>query len=640
MAAVTTKRKQGFTAVDANNFVNIAIIPEGKSGGSLVACCERQTNINARFLLLSVNADATSKITPIGEQAIIKGLHYLLETNAANVSDCSVTFHNGGDMQNPGNGDHLWTTPTNWSTGRLPLKEQNIRIIANCIVNTTDATVANILIKDGNTLTINSNAALKTTGKIKQLNTDNTTSPLTNTGVITIKADADHTGALIHTTAEDETLAATVQLYSKAYLVVTADGKKEKYWQYIGIPIKEAPIPENFFGAYTYIYSEQKSGRGWTRQFDGSSLHGDFSGYATSQTQAETFVLKGDLAATTDRRIRLTYTADGGQGSNLIGNSWTAPIRIDQLQTSDFNGADATIYIYNTGRDGVKDNPSYIKGSTTAGQWMSIPINMVNTAEWKGLKVIPAMQAFQVNTGEETDLVLNYNRLVRSSTTADINTPLRAPKRTDDALSVMRVRVSDSRTYTDLYLAQHPFFTDNFDNGWDAAFVEGDGRSASLYAITPLGEMAVAAQPQTDGTVLGFTPGRETEYTFSFGYTGEMLYLNDTKQKRSTLITDWNTYTFTTNEDDDVNRFYISSTPIDVQTPTGLTNITTIDGILRINNPAHENLSIGIYDAAGRLCALSHTAEAMADIILPATQGVYLVHINGENTQIVHKVTR
>lgn len=634
------KALQGFTAVDANNFVNIAIIPEGKSGGSLITCCERQTNINARFLLLSVNADATSKITPIGQQAIIQGLHYLLETNAAKVSDCSVTFHNGGDMQNPGNGDHLWTTSTNWSTGRLPLKEQNIRIIANCIVNTTDASVANILIKDGNTLTINSNAALKTTGKIKQLNTDNTTSPLTNTNVITIKADASHTGALIHTTAEDETLAATVELYSKAYLVVTADGKKKKYWQYIGIPIKEAPIPENFLGAYTYLYSEQIVGNGWTRQFDGSSLHGDFSGYATSQPKAETFILRGDLAATTDRRIRLTYTADGGQGSNLIGNSWTAPIRIDKLQTADFNGANATIYIYNTGRDDVKDNPSYIDGSTTAGQWMGIPINMVNTAEWKGLKVIPAMQAFQVNTGEETDLVLDYNRLVRSSTATDINTPLRAPKQTNDALSVMRVRVSDSRTYTDLYLAQHPFFTDNFDNGWDATFVSGDGRSASLYAITPLGEMAVAAQPQTDGTVLGFTPGRETEYTFSFGYTGEMLYLNDTKQKRSTLITDWNTYTFTANEDDDVNRFYISSTPIDVQTPTGLTNITTIDGILRINNPAHENLSIGIYDAAGRLCALLHTAEAMADIILPATQGVYLVHINGENTQIVHKVTR
>lgn len=634
------KALQGFTAVDANNFVNIATIPEGKSNGSLITCCERQTNINARFLLLSVNADATSKITPIGQKAIIQGLHYLLKTDAANVSDCSVTFHNGGDMQNPGNGDHLWTTPTNWSTGRLPLKEQNIRIIANCIVNTTDASVANILIKDGNTLTINSDAALKTTGKIKQLNTDNTTSPLTNTNIITIKADANHTGALIHTTAEDETLAATVELYSKAYLVVTADGKKEKYWQYIGIPIKEAPIPENFRGAYTYIYSEQKGGNGWTRQFDGSSLHGDFSGYATSQPQAETFVLKGDLAATTDRRIRLTYTADGGQGSNLIGNSWTAPIRIDQLQTADFNGADATIYIYNTGRDDVKDNPSYIDGSTTAGQWMGIPINMVNTAEWKGLKVIPAMQAFQVNTGEETDLVLNYNRLVRSSTATDINTPLRTPKRTNDALSVMRVRVSDSHTYTDLYLAQHPFFSNEFDNGWDAEFVEGDGRSASLYAITPIGEMAVAAIPEIEGINLGFAPGKETEYTFSFGYTGSMLYLNDTRERRSTLITDWNTYRFTASDNDDANRFYISATPIEAQVPSGLVEVSDNHGVLTLSNPAHENLSICLYDAAGRLCATTSTADAMTDITLPATQGVYLLRVSGENTHIVRKLTR
>lgn len=107
------KALQGFTAVDANNFVNIAIIPEGKSGGSLITCCERQTNINARFLLLSVNADATSKITPIGQQAIIQGLHYLLKTDAAKVSDCSVTFHNGGDMQIPAmatiSGQHLPT---------------------------------------------------------------------------------------------------------------------------------------------------------------------------------------------------------------------------------------------------------------------------------------------------------------------------------------------------------------------------------------------------------------------------------------------------------------------------------------------------------------------------------------------------
>lgn len=632
------KALQGFVAVDANNFVNIAIIPEGKSGGSLVTCCERQTNINARLLLLSINADATSKITSIGEKAIIQGLHYLLQTDAAAVSDCSVTFHNNNDT-----GDHLWTTGSNWSTGRMPLKEQNVQIIANCTVNTIDATGANIRIERGKTVTVNSNAALKVTGKIMQMEASNhnATSPLTDPNVITIKADANGTGALIHTTDDDETLAATVELYSKAHIETQADGTKLKYWQYIGIPVKEAPVPLNFYGAHTYLYSESMADNaGWIRKFDGSSLYGDFSGYATSQPAPETFVLKGDLVSATDRRIPLTVTAGAGEGSNLIGNSWTAPIRIDSLKTSDFNNAEATVYIYNTGRDDFKDNPSYIKGSTTAGQWMAIPVETAKTKDWTGIKVIPAMQAFQVNTSTATELYLNYNRLVRSSTTTDINAPLRAPKRGTDELSMMRVRVSDSRTHTDLYIAQHPFFSDRFDNGWDATFIGGDGRSASLYAITPAGEMAVAAQAQTEGTVLGFVPGRETEYTFSFDYTGEMLYLNDTKQKRSTLITDWNTYTFTAGENDDVNRFYISSTPIDAQISTGLADLTSADGVLRISNPAHESLRIGVYDAAGRLCALSHTAEAMTDLPLPPAQGVYLIYIYGENTRIVRKVTR
>lgn len=630
------KALQGFVAVDATNFVNIAVIPNGD--GKLITCCERQADIDARLLILSINADATSKISPVGMKAIIAGLNYLLDVNPANVSDCSVTFHN-----NDGNGDHLWTTASNWSSNRMPLSEQNVQIIADCQVNTREATAAAIRIKDGVTLTINSDAALKVNGKIQAMDANNSkvTKPLTNPNVITIKADATGTGTLIHTTADDEQLAATVELYSKAYLEIV-DGKKKKYWQYIGIPITEAPIPQNFFGAYTYLYSETQGG--WIRKNDGTALYGDFAGYATSQSKPETFVLKGNLVSATNRTLRLTSTIgeNGAEGANLLGNSWTAPIRIDSLHTEDFHGADATIYIYNTGRDDVYGNPTYAEGSTTAGQWMAIPINMAKTAEWKGLKVIPAMQAFQVNTGEETTLSLDYNRLVRStaSSSDDINAPLRAPKKQDNSVSTMRIRVADSRTYTDIYLAQHPFFTDAFDNGWDAEFVEGDGRSASLYAITPIGEMAVAAIPEIEGTNLGFARGKETEYTFSFGYTGSMLYLNDTRERRSTLITDWNTYRFTASDDDDANRFYISATPIEAQVPSGLVEVSDNHGLLTLSNPAHENLSICLYDAAGRLCATTSTTEAITDITLPATQGVYLLRVSGDNTHIVRKLTR
>lgn len=640
-----SKALQGFKAVDAANFVNIAIISDG-GGGSLVTCCERQANINARMLVLSVNADATSLITPIGQQAIIKGLEYLLQNNPVLVSDCSITFDNGGESKREGSGNNLWSNPANWDNGRVPLKEQNVQIAANCIVDQPNATASSIKIVQGNTLTINPKGALVANGKIWAIpsrNDKHNTQPVSDPRMITILASETATGALIHTTDADEQLAATVQLYSKAYFE-WVDGARKKYWQYVGVPIQEAQVPQCFNGSYTWLWSEPD---GWVRKADGTSLE-QFRGYGltTGRTEKErvTYTLQGTLATAVNRDIPLTIsnTVEAYKGTNMIGNSWTAPIRIDKMIDTDFGTAPATVYIYNTGRDPEGGPTAGDQTTTTAGQWMSIPINVAKQSGYAGPKVIPAMQAFDVLTTTETSLYLDYDRLVRSNST-DINKPLYAPKRIagqQGQVAMMHVTVADNRTHTSLYLLEDEAFSDRFDNGWEAEFMSGDGRSASLYAISPLGNMAVLALSDIDGTTLGFEPGRENQYTFSFRYTGRMLYLNDIQQRKSTLITDWNTYTFLAGENDMPNRFYISSTPIEAQTPTNLADISVQNGILRINNPAGENLSIGIYDAAGRLCALSHTAEAMADIILPATQGVYLIHINGENTRIVRKVTR
>lgn len=641
----SNKALQGFKAVDAANFVNIAIISDGGSG-SLVTCCERQANINARMLVLSVNADATSLITPIGQQAIIKGLEYLLQNDPIHVSDCSITFDNGGESKREGSGNNLWSNPANWDNKRVPLKEQNVQIAANCIVDKPNATASAIKIVQGNTLTINPTGALVANGKIWAIpsrNDKHNTQPVSDPRMITILSSETATGALIHTTDADEQLAATVQLYSKAYFE-WVDGKRKKYWQYVGVPIQEAQVPQCFNGSYTWLWSEPD---GWVRKADGTSLE-QFRGYGLSTGVAEnervTYTLQGTLATAVNRDIPLTISnaTEAYKGTNMIGNSWTAPIRIDKMIETDFGTAPATVYIYNTGRDPEGGPTAGDQTTTTAGQWMSIPVNIAKQSGYAGPKVIPAMQAFDVLTTTETSLYLDYDRLVRSNST-DINKPLYAPKRTAEKqgqVAMMHVIVADNRTHTSLYLLEDEAFSDRFDNGWEAEFMSGDGRSASLYAISPLGNMAVLALSDIDGTTLGFEPGRENQYTFSFRYTGRMLYLNDIQQRKSTLITDWNTYTFLAGENDMPNRFYISSTPIEAQTPTDLADISVQNGILRINNPAGENLSIGIYDAAGRLCALSHTAEAMTDIILPATQGVYLIHINGENTRIVRKVTR
>ena len=639
------KALQGFEAVDATNFVNIGIIPSGKNNGTLITCCERQANINARLLILSVNADATCKLTPIGCQAIIKGLNYLLETDPVKVSDCSVTFHNEN-----GKGDHLWTTPTNWSTGRVPLKEQNIQIAANCIVNTPEATAATVKIIADSTLTIQPKGALTVNGQIWTIPSEtdkHNTSEITDPSMITILSDASGVGALVRTAGDDARLAATVQMYSKAYFE-WVDGKRKKYWQYVGVPIQTAAVPECFYGAYTYLWEEAN---GWTRKSDGTILE-QFKGYGLSVGNQEntklTYTLRGDLATSDNRDITLTInnSNENYRGTNMIGNSWTAPIHIDKMLATDFGTANATVYIYNTGRDDQQTAAtSTVTGdvdATQPGQWIAITPGLAAQSDYAGLKVIPAMQAFDILTESETSLYLDYERVVRGGGTADINTPMRAPQsnKSGNGITLMRVTVADSQTHTDLYLMQHQAFTDAFDNGWDATYMACDGRSASLYAITPIGEMAVAAIPEIEGINLGFAPGKETEYTFSFGYTGSMLYLNDTRERRSTLITDWNTYRFTASDNDDANRFYISATPIEAQVPSGLVEVSDNHGVLTLSNPAHENLTICLYDAAGRLCATTSTADAMTDITLPATQGVYLLRVSGENTHIVRKLTR
>ena len=86
--------------------------------------------------------------------------------------------------------------------------------------------------------------------------------------------------------------------------------------------------------------------------------------------------------------------------------------------------------------------------------------------------------------------------------------------------------------------------------------------------------MAIHCTPAVDGTILGFKPGQDASYTFSFIYDGdETLYLNDLKTETSTLIREGNTYNFTYEDGDAVNRFMISATPFAKTTPTGVDKV-------------------------------------------------------------------
>ena len=147
-------------------------------------------------------------------------------------------------------------------------------------------------------------------------------------------------------------------------------------------------------------------------------------------------------------------------------------------------------------------------------------------------------------------------------------------------------------------------FSDEFDNGWEAAYKDGDDGTTKLYADVALGRMAVVATDELEGTLLGFAPGKETEYTFTFGGEGMGYYLNDLKLKKSTPISEGETYSFTY-EEGDTNRFYISRTPIDApQTPTGVEN-THGDAVKArkfiYNDKLYIMLNGRVYSAEGQI---------------------------------------
>ena len=671
------KGLQGFEAAASNDFMNIATIYDSKTKQTLIACCERQNVVEARFVMLSVNRGSTKCINDKGVTMIDLLLAYLLETDPNKVSDCALTFDNGGTEHRTGSGDGQWGTAANWTDGVIPTQAHNVRIEANCTVSGKVYEVANVRLNKNYTITIEPDAGLASVGKFASYETGHPISatPITDPTRITVKADDSHTGLLIH--ANEDQLAATVQMYSPAHYdatQTTSAGKPIRYWAYVGIPIDSAHVPENFRGAYTYLWNEATC---WTRYKDGSTLPA-WGGIGLSQETPLIFTFAGNLMLAKPYTFTLTNTANSnGKGMNMIGNSWTAPLQIAKLDSADFGeGLDPTIYLYNTGRD-PQGGPSstgtdYTKA--TAGQWMTIPIKVAAQTGYAGPKVIPAMQAFEVNfdvnaTQTSASFTLDYEKLVRASSyNSDFNQKLYAPKRVvaseyedeeeyydDDEVEeeptptiepiMLRLQMESNSKRADLYLLQGDSFHAGYDAGWDGYYQSGDTRAVGIYALSENGNLAVSAQPQLAGTTLGTITDADDDYLLTFTFTGgegnyPVLYLNDMQQRQSTLIDNDAYYSFRTAETDMENRFVISDQPLDTQITTDLTEIVSDGENYLISNPAGEQMHIAIYDAAGRLCGYMQTADTMIQLEMPAAQGVYMVHAQGEHSQKVVKIVR
>lgn len=479
-----------------------------------------------------------------------------------------------------GSNNSSWSNTSNWVNGTLPTIAKDVIITKPVTVDITTARANSVVLDQSgdNTgqLVLDAGKELVVAETVRKTTDGSNRLATGENDLVFNSTSGAGLGALVMGT-HDGTNNATVNF---ATLSNGAKDNSGSDAQYIGTPFSNSPkMLYQFYNSWMYKFVNTGV-PGWTR-VDGEDGLDAFQGYCifSADGTGHTYWMQGTLVASTDQTISLRH--NGGDGSNannenMLANSWMAPIQIRAFDASDFTNADATIYIYNTGSpDDYHDNNGATSTGTQAGQYSLYTVNTCPTTA-----IIPSMQAFSVYThGSTPSISLDYSKIVYDPAVAGSVVPgrNRAPQRTEtDEPEKMRLYIGAESGYGDmLYMLEREDFAEGFENGWDGRKMFGEDVAPQLYAFTPDGNMAINCIPTFEGQLLGFRKGaQDNTYTFTFEYDGDnMWYLNDLKEQTSTLISAFDSYTFTSEADDTEARFIISRSPIH-STPTAVESAT------------------------------------------------------------------
>ena len=619
------KGLQGFTINEAPDFIFLATVRDANHSRDLVVCCERQVVFPARLLLFGINFYEMGNLSQSGQIVIRQMIDYLLMTDETKVADCSLVFDNNY-------GNHLWNEPRNWAPGYniIPTPYHPTRIIAECHVNVDNAHAGSVKVnkgrdEHGNTvdgkLIVKPYGGLTVAGMVTKVNDTRYASPIAiKAEDLLIESDATGNGAFVYGNKESD-VRATVQYYSRG-----TDAKTDHpVWQYIGIPFQANQTAiQMYYAAWMCRWAEGTTDDlgGLWQWVDNYDVLVPFEGYCITQEATKTYEFAGKL----NPPVTTTLVLDNRDvdGYAFAANSWTAPIKIQEMADEDFVNAEKAIYIYHSGSfknytDNGGATPISSKDGAAIskpGQYAVIPIH--SSPYLTGAdSVIPAMQGFFVKaTGSDPKLDLVYNRVVYDATYFKTSTqPMRAPKRSTVATGAPELMVLNlvGDTYDDrVHILARNDFSDAFEDGWDGRKIEGDEAAPMLSVVKEAGEMSVAAIPEMDERYLSFRAGKDIEYTFTFDYDGQTIYLYDLVTETATEILTGNTYTFNAVNKTPQRRFLITKNP--PRTPTDIEAV----GAERMSNDTEKFIHDGklfilrrgiIYDALGKEVTLRKEGE-------------------------------
>ena len=541
-----------------------------------------------------------------------------------------------------GTENNYWHNPNNWTMCRLPYPTEVVTMEHPATLS-THATVAGVIFSTNGSIHITHTGGLT-------INEAGVTNAATDGSSITIDNNPQGAGFLLISPSAPEankypyfTMNFTTRAFNEGV-------PRDETWQYMGAPGDDAQFKSIDDRTLIYHWDETK---GWT-PYTVTGTIPTWQGYALTQSikTNNTYQITAK-AIQGSHPINLTSTPEGMKGDNLFVNSFTAPIDITKIDSTDITGNwnYQTFYFFNTGswNDWQGTNPNHSHDdASSAGHYYAVPLFSAPYLEGSQT-IVPPMQGVYVHTEEApVSITLNYEKHVWNGTAG--NLPMRAPQKQSPDFRRVRIQVSSDNSGADrMYIIQEPSTTRDYDNGYDGKNINASGQ-VNIYTSEPFGKMEVSCANNIDSMYIGLRTGNDTHYTLTFGaLVGDSLYLQDLENDSIIQMIEGEQYHFTATPNSvNNNRFQLLLHPR--LTPNSATTDPEVNGdnlakIWSVGKTVHianapANSVASLYTVSGHLVLSTPIANTPSPITIDVSylpEGVYIIRLNNQVYKFVSK---
>lgn len=428
------------------------------------------------------------------------------------------------------------------------------------------------------------------------------------TATFTIESDATGTGSFI----SNNTYNGNVERYIAGH-----NGNANDGWHLLSSPVSAQAISAFHTPGSGDFYKWDEATNTWiNRTASGGGLNGLFetnftagTGYMVANNTTDTKTFTGSINASNLSVTGLTYSGSSSYaGWHLLGNPFSSAINWNNGNWA-LNNVDANAQIWN------EANASYT-------------VILPNEA-------IPAMNGFMVHASQN-----NASLTIPASARAHSNVNWYKSENNAERIVLTAFDI-EGQTAQSTIIRFDANATEGYDSNYDSHFLAG--LAPMFYSISPDFKLALNTLPQLDGSLsipLGFEKNSSNEFTIELAenISGQAVYMTDLKTSETVNLTE-NSYTYSSAEGDNVNRFLLHFALLGVDKPETLNgmNAWAYDGQLYLLSP--EPGDVTIYDLRGRkLSGFRSESNGLQNHPLNLPSGVYIISFQGRASVKTAKV--